>query len=179
LVIKAPSMVMNPTLDRETVERAIAEDPGKGKAEWLAEFRDDVNDLLPADVIENSTDWGIAERAPRPGIKYVAFADASGGTGQDSFAMSIGHVDLLSEAIIIDLIRERKPRFVAAEVIHEYADILRSYNVSAVTGDRFGGGFTSDEWARAGIQFRPSPTTTAENYLRALPLLTWRAAARP
>ena len=36
----------------------------------------------------------------------------------------------------------------------------------------FGGGFTSDEWARAGIGFRPSQTTTAENYLRALPLLT-------
>jgi hypothetical protein len=172
LVIKAPSMVMNPTLDRATVERSIAEDPAKGKAEWLGEFRDDVNDLLPADVIEGATDWGISERAPRPGIKYMAFADASGGTGQDSFGMAIAHVDDLSEAIIIDLIRERKPRFVTAEVIAEYADILRTYNVASVTGDRFGGGFTSDEWARAGIGFRPSQTTTAENYLRALPLLT-------
>ena len=117
LIIKAPSMVMNPTLDRGTVERAIAQDPAKAKAEWLAEFRDDVSDLLPADVIEGATDWGISERAPRPGVKYVAFADASGGTGQDSFGMAIGHVDDLSEAIIIDLIRERKPRFVAAEVI--------------------------------------------------------------
>ena len=172
LVIRAPSLIMNPTLDRGTVERAIAHDPGKGKAEWLAEFRDDVSDLLPADVIEGATDWGISERAPRAGIKYLAFADASGGTGQDSFGMAIAHVDGLSDAIIIDLIRERKPRFVAAEVIHEYADILRSYNVTSVTGDRFGGGFTSDEWARAGIGFRPSATTTAENYLRALPLLT-------
>jgi hypothetical protein len=172
LVIKAPSMTMNPTLDRETVERAIADDPAKGKAEWIAEFRDDVSDLLPQDVIEGATDWGISERPPRPGVKYVAFCDASGGTGQDSFALAIAHAGDLHDSIVIDLIRERKPRFVAAEVIHEYADILRAYNVGSVTGDRFGGGFTADEWARAGIRFLPSATTTAENYLRALPLLT-------
>jgi hypothetical protein len=172
LVIRAPSLTMNPTLDRETVERAIAQDPAKGKAEWNAEFRDDISDLIPADVIEGATDWGVPERPPRQGVEYFAFADASGGTGQDSFALAIGHVDDLSESIVVDLIRERKPRFVAAEVIREYADILRQYGVASVTGDSFGGGFTSDEWSRAGIQFMPSKTTTAENYLRALPLLT-------
>jgi hypothetical protein len=172
LVIRAPSLTMNPTLDRDTVARAIAQDPAKGKAEWNAEFRDDISDLIPADVIEAATDWGVPERPPRPGNDYLAFCDASGGTGQDSFALAIAHVDDLSESIVLDLIRERKPRFVAAEVIREFSDILRSYNVASVTGDSFGGGFTSDEWARAGIQFTPSRTTTAENYLRALPLLT-------
>jgi hypothetical protein len=172
LVIRAPSLTMNPTLDRETVERAIAQDPAKGKAEWNAEFRDDISDLIPADVIEGATDWGVPERPPKPGISYFAFTDASGGTGQDSFALAIAHVDDLVETIVVDLIRERKPRFVAAEVIRDYAGILGEYGVASVTGDSFGGGFTSDEWARAGIQFLPSKTTTAENYLRALPLLT-------
>jgi hypothetical protein len=32
-----------------------------------------VSDFIPADVVENRTDFGIFERAPQPGINYAAY----------------------------------------------------------------------------------------------------------
>jgi hypothetical protein len=42
LVIKAPSLVLNPTLDRTIIDKALEDDPAAGRSEWLGEFRDDV-----------------------------------------------------------------------------------------------------------------------------------------
>jgi len=73
--------------------------------------------------------------------------------------------------VVIDLLRERTPRFVPADVIREYAQLLKLFGVYEVRGDSFGGGLVSDEWQRNGITFRPSDYTTSETYLRALPIL--------
>jgi hypothetical protein len=43
LVIRASSTTFNPTLDQATIDRALVEDPFAARAEWLAEFRDDVS----------------------------------------------------------------------------------------------------------------------------------------
>jgi hypothetical protein len=73
--------------------------------------------------------------------------------------------------VVLDCVRERKPRFVPAIVVAEFAEVLARYGVHEVFGDRVGGGFHSDEWARNGGTFRPSPNDTSENYLRALPMM--------
>jgi hypothetical protein len=95
-----------------------------------------------------------------------------GGTGSDSFELAIGH-RLYDRAgtVIIDALYERKPRFVPAQVITEYAQILKSYGIGEIQGDKFAGGFHADEWKRNGIQFTPCERTTSENYLYALPML--------
>ena len=51
LVIQAPSIVLNPTLDQADIDAALAEDPAGAGAEWNATFRDDVLRLgaTPAD----------------------------------------------------------------------------------------------------------------------------------
>jgi hypothetical protein len=84
--------------------------------------------------------------------------------------LAIAHLD--GDKIIIDLICERAPRFVSADVIRDYAEIMRSYRVSAVMSDNFGGGMYADDWRRNGIEFRPCPHDKSEIYRRALPLLT-------
>ena len=166
----APSHVMNPRLPQQVIDKALAEDAPKARAEYLNIWREDVSDFLPLDVIEGATDWGVDERPPQPGIKYVAFADAASGTGQDSFAMAIGHAE--DNRVVIDLIRERKPRFVAADVIAEYADILRSYGIGEIVSDNYAGGFAGDEWWRnVWAGFKPH-NTTGDNFLCALPMLT-------
>jgi hypothetical protein len=173
----APSHVMNPKLPQHVIDRALAEDKAKASAEYLNVWREDIADFLPLDVIEAATDWGVHERLPQPDIHYLAFCDSAGGTGKDSFTLSITHLE--SDAVrsaVVDLIRERKPRFVAADVIAEYAGILRSYGVTAMMSDKFGGGMHSDEWVRNGIAWRPSLYDTSGNYLRALPMLTSRRA---
>ena len=38
-------------------------------------------------------------------------------------------------------------------------------------GDKFAGGFHSDEWQRNGITFKACENSTSENYLHCLPML--------
>ena len=45
----------------------------KAGAEYLNRRREDVSNFIPADVVENRTDFGIFERAPQRGINYAAY----------------------------------------------------------------------------------------------------------
>ena len=45
----------------------------KAGAEYLKRQQEDVSDFIPADVVENRTDFGIFERAPQRGINYAAY----------------------------------------------------------------------------------------------------------
>jgi hypothetical protein len=164
----APSSVMNPKLPASVIEKAMAEDAPRARAEYLNIFREDLSDFIPLDVVESSTDFGVHERPPQPGIRYIAFCDAAGGTGSDSFTLAIAH---RGAPHMLDLVRERKPRFVPAQVIAEYAQLLKLYKITEVQGDKFALGFHSDEWKSHGIKFVPCERTTSDNYLGALPLL--------
>jgi hypothetical protein len=167
LIWFAPSTVMNPLLPQSEIDRALAEDAPRARAEFLNEWRSDLSDFIPADVIEACTDFGVYERPPRRGVNYVCFIDAAGGTGADSFSLCIAHADARCE---IDVLRERKPRFVPAQVIAEWAPLIRSYGILEVEGDKFAGGFHSSEWHSYNIAFKPCERTTSENYLSALPV---------
>ena len=166
----ARSALMNPRLPQRAVDAALANEPQKAAAEFLNVWREDLSDFVPADVIESCTDFDVSERPPQPGIKYIATTDAALGTGKDSFTLAVAHRES-RERLVLDLLRERKPRFVPAQVVADYAATLRGYGVTEVWGDRTGGGFHSSEWARHGFAFRPLPHDTSENYLRALPVL--------
>ena len=167
----APSKVMNPKLPQSVIDAAMAKDPHIAGAEFKNIWREDLSDFIPIDSIEACTDYDVFERPPMPGVHYVAFCDAAGGTGSDSFTLCIAHcLNDDKRTVVVDVLRERKPRFVPADVIAEFATLLRAYNISEVQGDRFAGGFHADEWTRNNINFRAAEYTTSENYLRALPM---------
>jgi hypothetical protein len=173
----SPSRTMNPKLSAAVVDAAMVNDAPRARAEYLNIWREDVDDFVPVDIVEACTDWGTHERPRQPGVRYFGYADAAGGTGQDSFTLAIGHAENdAARTIVIDVIRERRPRFVAADVIKEYAELLRSYGIHEIISDRYAAGFSADEWRRNGINFRACAQSTSENYLRALPLLTSRRA---
>jgi hypothetical protein len=164
----APSAVMNPQLPLHVIDKALAEDAPRARAEYQNIFREDLSDFIPLDVIESCTDFGVHERAPQSDIKYFAYCDAAGGTGTDSFTLAIAH---RGTPHMLDVVRERKPRFVPAEVIAEYAKLLKAYRITEIQGDKFALGFHADEWRTHGIRFVPCERTTTENYLACLPLL--------
>jgi hypothetical protein len=168
----APSQVMNPSLPARAVDKALEEDTAKARAEFLNVWREDLSDFIPIDIIDACTDWGISERPPQPNVKYIAWADAAGGTGRDSFALAIAHRIAKDRTVVLDLVRERKPRFVSSAVVAEFAAILRQFKISEVWGDSFAGGFHADAWASHKIKFKPAERNTSENYLALLPLLT-------
>jgi hypothetical protein len=169
----APSTGMNPCLPQIVIDKAMVEDAGRARAEYLNVWREDISDFMPVDVVEAATDFGVPVRAPLSGdvARYVAFCDAAGGTGQDAFTLAVAHAEHNDpkRMVVVDFIAERKPRFVPAQVVAEFAEVLRTYRITQVQGDKFAGGFHADEWARRGIKFLPCETTTSENYLAALP----------
>jgi hypothetical protein len=173
----APSRVMNPRLPQSVIDAALAEDAPRARGEYLNVWREDISDFIPLDVIESCTDWGVVERPPERGAKYVAYCDVAGGTSRDSFAMSIAHSEpRVAGAVCVDLIRERKPRFVFEDVVREYAEILRTYHVHTIYGDGYAGGISADSWARNGVTFQKWKQDTSDNYLASLPLLTSKRA---
>jgi hypothetical protein len=72
---------------------------------------------------------------------------------------------------LLHVVRERKPRFVPAQVISEYAELCKLYNITTIQGDKYAIGFHEDEWKRHGIKFTGCERTTSENYLHVLSLL--------
>ncbi len=170
LVWFAPSAVMNPQLPKHVVDRALATNPAKARAEFLNVWREDLADFIPPDVVEAAIDRDRYERAPIEGASYFALADAAGGTGSDSFAFAVAHRE--DSNLVLDLMREYKPRFIPAQVIAELsAGPCKAYGISEVQGDKYAIGFHQAEWADTGISFVACERTTSENYLRLLPQL--------
>src|SRR6516162_6933305 len=100
----APPTLMTPNLQQHVVDRALAEDTPKARAEYLNVWREDLSDFIPLDTVESCTDFGVHERPPQRGIIYTAFCDPASGTGTDSFALSTGHYDKAQKTVIVDLL---------------------------------------------------------------------------
>jgi hypothetical protein len=89
LVVRAPTRAFNPLIPQSVIDAEIARDPAANRAEYLAEFRDDIGGWMLAEIIESAVDTGVRVRPPVAGVKYVAFADPSGGA-RDSFTLAVG-----------------------------------------------------------------------------------------
>src|SRR5262249_55269960 len=55
LVWKAPTRTMNPTVSQSVIDAAIARDASDAAAEWMAEFRADIESFVPIEVVEACT----------------------------------------------------------------------------------------------------------------------------
>jgi hypothetical protein len=92
LVWKAASRTMNPTLRKEVVDQALAEDPDAGAAEFLAEFRSDVVSFVDRAVVEDAVVTDRREVLPGAMsglLNLVAHVDAAGGDGKDAMTLAI------------------------------------------------------------------------------------------
>jgi hypothetical protein len=170
LVIRAPSKTMNPTLDQAEIDEALEEDPEKAKAEYLAEFRGDLVDFIPRELIDAATDGGVIARPRLPGIRYFGFADVAGGTGKDSFTAAIGHTE--GDTAVLDVVYERRPPFNPDDVAKEVSGLFKEYGISAVTADRYAVGFVINAFKTNGITYQASELDRSQIYLECLPLFT-------
>jgi hypothetical protein len=53
--------------------------------------------------------------------------------------LAIAHKD--KQRVILDLVREWKPPFSPEGVVEEITDVLKTYGIRSVIGDRYGGKF--------------------------------------
>jgi hypothetical protein len=168
LVWKAPTRTMNSTVPQRVIDEAIERDPAFAAAEYLAEFRVDIEAFLSREVIEACIKPGIRERAPDRKYEYLGFVDPSGGSS-DSMTLAVAHKE--GTTTILDVIRERKPPFSPEAVVAEYADLLRKYRCFTVSGDRYAGEWPPEQFRKCGVHYAPAERTKSELYVDLLPML--------
>jgi hypothetical protein len=169
LVIKAPTRLLNPTIDQKIIDEAMTEDPAAARAEWMAEFRDDVAAFLTREAIEASVVPGRYELPPFGGYTYNAFIDAAGGSGSDSMTLAIAHAD--GGRAVLDVIREWRPPFSPEDVVIEASELLKLYGISSIEGDRWGGDWPSERFAVRGIRYEVASRTKSDIYRDFLPAM--------
>lgn len=172
LAWKADTASMNPRIDPAIIAEAYEADPDAARAEYGAEFRDDLADFVTREVVDAVTMWGRDELPPMLGVVYAAFVDPSGGAS-DSMTMGIGHLEQRGEASIavLDLIREVRAPFDPEATVMQFAAVLKTYGISTVTGDRYSGAWVPQRFSEHGITYQPSALPKSDLYLSLLPLL--------
>src|SRR5262245_8643506 len=80
LVAHGPSTLFNPSLPQRVVDRALEKDRARATAEYLAEFRTDLETYIDIAVVEGCV-GGHREMLAAAGIYYSAFCDPASGSG--------------------------------------------------------------------------------------------------
>lgn len=168
LVAQAPTRALNPTFPQGTIDRALAEDPARAGAEYLAQFRTDVETFVSREAVEACVEPKRLELPPVSGVRYRAFVDPSGGSS-DSMTLAIAHQ--ANGVAVLDAVRERKPPFSPADVVREFAGVLKRYRLREVTGDRYAGEWPRERFREAGITYRLAERNRSELYGALLPAI--------
>jgi hypothetical protein len=168
LVWRAPTRTMNPTVPQSVIDAALEADPVSAAAEYLAEFRTDVETYISRDVVEAAVIQGRYESPRAEHVRYFAFVDPSGGSS-DSMTLAVTHVQ--GNRVILDLIRERRAPFSPDDCVKEFSDTLKSFGISRIHGDRYAGEWPREAFRKCGIEYRVADKTKSDLYFSLLPLL--------
>ncbi len=158
---------MNPLVDKALIAQAYEDDPARAAAEYGAEFRTDIEGFISREAVDACVVQGRYELPRQPNTPFYAFTDPSGGA-DDSFTLAIAH--RVDGRVVIDALRERRPPFSPDDVCREYAQVLQSYGLSSVVGDRYAGEWPRERFAAHGINYQVSDKTKSELYLELLPV---------
>ena len=172
LVWKASTLQMNSDAPKRIIAEAYEDDPESARAEYGAEFRNDLADFVTRETVDAVTMWGRSELPPEPGVLYFAFVDPAGG-GSDSMTLAIGH--LTKDAVcVLDALLEERPPLNPEEAVARCAALLRRYGITKVIGDKYAGEWPVARFAEHGIEFEQSARPKSDLYHDFLPLLNAR-----
>jgi hypothetical protein len=175
LVAHGASRTLNPSLPQRVVDRALEADRAHATAEFLAEFRTDVEGFVSLEVVEACI-GDYREMPPASSYSYCAFVDPSGGSS-DSFTLAIAHK--VGDQIVVDAVCERRPPFSPEDVVAEFAELLKLYRVSRITGDRYAGEFPRELFRKHGISYESSEKTKSDLFRDLLPKLNSESIVLP
>ena len=108
LVARGTTREFNPDLPQSIVDRALDRDHAAASAEYLAEFRTDVEGFIAREAVDACVTLGVRERPPERQHSYTCFVDPSGGSS-DAFTLAIAHTE--NQTQVLEAIRERKAPF--------------------------------------------------------------------
>jgi hypothetical protein len=177
LVWKGTTREMNPRFRQDVVDEALERDPSAGAAEYLAEFRSDIESFVSREVIDACTAIGRHELPPLEAYQrgtyagYSAFVDPSGGSA-DSMTLAIVHRE--GDVGVLDAVREVRPPFSPEGTVATFAELLASYDIHTVVGDRYAGEWPREQFRKHAISYEPSERPKSDIYGQLLPLLNSR-----
>jgi len=169
LVWNASSRAMNPTLPEHVVERAFQEDATAAASEYgvglHVVFRHDVEAFVDPLAVQAVTIQDRRELPPLKGVTYRGFVDPSGGS-QDSFTLAVAHAE--GDLGVLDAVREVRPPFSPDSVVAEFSDLLKTYGITTVVGDRYAGEWPRERFGVHGITYVPSERVKSDVYRETL-----------
>jgi hypothetical protein len=168
LVAQGASRDFNPSLPQSVVDRALERDAQVASAEYLGQFRGDLEIFVSREAVDACVARGVLERAPVTDVAYKAFVDPSGGSS-DSMTLAIAHRE--KDMVVLDCVRERRSPFSPEAVVSDFVSVLKRYHVSTVYGDRYGGEWPRERFKKIGIEYFSSDKPKSDLYLAALPLI--------
>jgi hypothetical protein len=168
LVWRGTTAEMNPRIDPAIIAEAYEEDPAAASAEYGAQFRDDIAAFVTREAVDACTMPGRLELPHITGNRYVAFVDPSGGSS-DSMTLAIAHCE--DGRAMLDVVREQKPPFSPEGTVAEFCDLLKSYGITSVTGDRYAGEWPREQFRKHGVEYLLSDRPKSDLYRDLLPVL--------
>jgi hypothetical protein len=169
LFLQGPSILINPTLDKELIRSALEEDPEAAAAEWLGQFRSDVSAYLSDDVIDRALCPGERSRPRQQEHTYCGFVDAAGGNGADSMTCAVSHQGERGR-VFVDQLLAIDPPFDTEAAVQRCALVLKSYGVTHAQADRYAGMWPAQSFARHGLYLAPCDLDKSALYREVAPL---------
>jgi hypothetical protein len=171
LVVQGATRTFNPMIPQAFVDAELARDEAWAKAEYLGEFRSDLEAFVTEEVLEPciNRDRPLV-RPPIPGVTYTGFLDHSGGRVA-SAAVAVTHAD--GGRIILDGVWEWRAPFDPDVVTEALVTELRRYHITRVISDRYAGDWVASRLrAHEGMRLAFSSLSKSELYANAIPLFT-------
>jgi hypothetical protein len=126
-----------------------------------------VSSFFDPDTLASCVVSDRRELLPIAGVRYQAHTDPSRG-GKDAFALAIAHKD--GQRVVLDALhawRSKNPEGTVAAAV----DLLRSYRVSTVRGDRYSAEWVREAFRKHGIGYEWSDLDKSALFLELLPIV--------
>jgi hypothetical protein len=124
LVWQASTRDMNASVRQSYIDMHVAEDPSRASAEYMAQFRTDIESFIARQQVEACIEAGVHERPPASGVRYFSFTDPSGGSA-DSMVCAVGHMD--GDVLLADAVREIRSPFDPESAVEGGPPIVAGY----------------------------------------------------
>jgi hypothetical protein len=171
LVAQGTTRDFNPTVSQAEIDRLLEKDPARNRAEYLAEFRTDLETFVVAEIVAACvTQPGLRVRPPQPNQSYYGACDPSGGSA-DSFVAGICHQEYGKQVCTIDALVESRPPFSPEVVCKQFAELFKSYGISTIYGDKYAGIWPVEQFAKFGINYQQDALPKSDLYQDLLPIL--------
>ena len=154
------------------IDAAVERDPSDAAAEWMAEFRSDLEFLhLARDCAGLRRAWRI--RAPATIGRGVFLLRRSLRWSNDSMTCCIGHIEG-EHLVVVDAGREIAAPFTPDDAVDEFVQLLSRYGLRSTSGDAYAAAWVRTAFEKRGVDYRHCELPRSALYLNLLPHLNSR-----